>query len=42
LLVELGAGQAAKVTAVASQCGFTDVRTYQDLAGADRVAAIRP
>jgi release factor glutamine methyltransferase len=42
LLVELGAGQAAKVTAVASQCGFTDVRTYQDLAGANRVAAIRP
>ena len=42
LLVELGAGQAAKVTAVASQCGFTDVRTYQDLAGANRLAAIRP
>ena len=42
LLVELGAGQAAKVTAVASQCGFTDVGTYQDLAGANRVAAIRP
>jgi len=42
LLVELGAGQAAKVTAVASQCGFTDIRTYQDLAGANRVAAIRP
>ena len=42
LLVELGAGQAAKVTAVASQCGFTDVRTYQDLAGANRIAAVRP
>ena len=42
LLVELGAGQAAKVTAVASRCGFTDIRTYQDLAGANRVAAIRP
>jgi release factor glutamine methyltransferase len=42
LLAELGAGQAAKVTAVASQCGFTDVTTYQDLAGVDRVVAIRP
>jgi release factor glutamine methyltransferase len=42
LLAELGAGQAAKVSAVASQCGFTDVMTYQDLAGANRVVAIRP
>jgi release factor glutamine methyltransferase len=42
LLVELGAGQAANVTSVASQCGFTDVGTYRDLAGANRVAAIRP
>jgi release factor glutamine methyltransferase len=42
LFAELGAGQAAKVTAVASQCGFTDVRTYQDLAGVDRVVAVRP
>jgi release factor glutamine methyltransferase len=42
LLAELGAGQAAKVAAVASQCGFTDVTTYQDLAGVDRVVAIRP
>jgi release factor glutamine methyltransferase len=41
LLVELGGGQAAKVTAIANQCGFTDVRTYQDLAGADRVVAAR-
>jgi release factor glutamine methyltransferase len=42
LLAELGAGQAAKVTALASQCGFTDVMTYQDLAGVNRVVAIRP
>ena len=41
LLAELGAGQAAEVTAIAKQCGFTDVRTYQDLAGVDRVVAIR-
>jgi release factor glutamine methyltransferase len=42
LLVELGGGrQAAKVTAIANQGGFTDVRTYQDLAGADRVVAAR-
>jgi release factor glutamine methyltransferase len=42
LLAELGASQAAKVTAIANQCGFTDVTTCQDLAGVDRVAAIRP
>src|SRR5580692_9230369 len=42
LFAELGAGQAAKVTALASQCGFTDVRTCQDLAGVNRVVAIRP
>ena len=41
LLAELGAGQAVKVTAVASQCGFTDVTTYPDLAGVERVVAIR-
>ena len=40
LLVELGAGQAAKVTAIANQCGFTDVVIYRDLASVDRVAAI--
>jgi release factor glutamine methyltransferase len=40
LLVELGAGQAAKVTAIANQYGFTDIVTYRDLAGVDRVAAI--
>jgi release factor glutamine methyltransferase len=41
LLVELGMGQATDVTAIANQCGFTDVRSYQDLAGADRVVAVR-
>jgi release factor glutamine methyltransferase len=41
LLAELGATQAADVTAIANQCGFTNVRTYQDLAGANRVMAIR-
>jgi release factor glutamine methyltransferase len=42
LLVELGESQAAKVAAIADQCGFTNVVTYQDLAGADRVVAARP
>ena len=42
LLAELGVGQAADVTAIAGQCGFTDVVTYQDLRGLDRVLAIRP
>jgi release factor glutamine methyltransferase len=41
LLTELGAGQATDVSVIANQCGFTDVRTYQDLAGANRVMAIR-
>src|ERR1700722_15605849 len=41
VLSELCAAQAADVTAIANQCGFTDVRTYQDLAGANRVMAIR-
>jgi methylase of polypeptide subunit release factors len=40
--VELGVGQAAEVAAIANQCGFTDVKTYQDLAGVDRVVAARP
>ncbi|MGB7975745.1 MAG: peptide chain release factor N(5)-glutamine methyltransferase [Roseiarcus sp.] len=42
LLVELGAGQASDVAAIATRCGFTGVRTYQDLAGVDRVLAVRP
>jgi release factor glutamine methyltransferase len=41
LLAELGGTQAADVTAIANQCGFADVRTYQDLAGANRVVAVR-
>ena len=40
LFVELGATQAAGVTAIANQCGFSDVALYQDLAGFDRVLAI--
>jgi release factor glutamine methyltransferase len=42
LVGELGAGQATDVAEIATRCGFTDVRTYQDLAGVDRVVAIRP
>ncbi len=42
LLAEFGANQAAGVNAIANQCGFTDVTTYQDLAGANRIVAIRP
>jgi release factor glutamine methyltransferase len=41
LLAEFGANQAAGVNAIANECGFTDVTTYQDLAGADRIVAIR-
>jgi release factor glutamine methyltransferase len=41
LLAELGATQAGNVTAIANQCRFADVRTYQDLAGANRVMAVR-
>jgi release factor glutamine methyltransferase len=41
LLVELGVGQAGVVTAIPNQCGVFDVRTYQDLAGVDRVVAAR-
>jgi release factor glutamine methyltransferase len=40
LLAELGATQAADVTAIAGQCGFSDVTLYQDLAGFDRVLAV--
>jgi release factor glutamine methyltransferase len=41
LLAELGVSQAAKVIAIANPCGFTDVTIYQDLAGVDRVVAMR-
>jgi release factor glutamine methyltransferase len=40
LLAELGANQAADVTAIANQCGFSDVTLHQDLAGLDRVLAV--
>jgi release factor glutamine methyltransferase len=42
LLAEFGARQAAKVIAIAKQCGFTDTMTYKDLAGLDRVVVARP
>ena len=41
LIAEFGARQAPQVTKIANQCCFSDVVIYQDLAGADRVAAIR-
>jgi release factor glutamine methyltransferase len=41
LLAEVGAGQATDVSAIANQCGFTDVKTYRDLAGANRVLGAR-
>lgn len=41
LLAEFGAGQSAKVLALAEQCGFTDAMTLRDLAGLDRVMATR-
>jgi release factor glutamine methyltransferase len=40
LLAELGATQAADVTALAKQCGFSVATLYQDLAGFDRVLAV--
>jgi release factor glutamine methyltransferase len=41
LMVEIGAGQAAGVLAIAEKCGFVDARTVRDLAGLDRVVAAR-
>ncbi len=41
LLAEVGSQQAASVTAIAKQSGFTEVRMYRDLAGLDRVVATR-
>ena len=40
LLAELGASQAAAVTAIANRCGFSHVTLYPDLAGFDRVLAV--
>lgn len=39
LLAEFGVRQAADVTAIANQCGFTRAMTCKDLAGIDRVMA---
>ena len=41
LMVEIGAGQAADVVAIAQQSGLSDVRIDKDLAGHDRVVAAR-
>ncbi len=41
LMVEIGAGQAAHVVAIAQQCGLSEVRIDKDLAGHDRVVAAR-
>jgi release factor glutamine methyltransferase len=41
LMVEIGAGQAADVLAIAERCGFVDAATEKDLAGRDRVVAAR-
>jgi release factor glutamine methyltransferase len=42
LLAELGAGRATDVTEIANRCGIFDVKTYRDLAGVERVVAVRP
>ena len=41
LLVEVGAGQARCVLAIAAEAGFLDGATWRDLAGAERVMAAR-
>jgi release factor glutamine methyltransferase len=41
LLAEITPRQAAPVTAIAKQCGFTDTMTYKDLSCLDRVLAAR-
>ena len=41
LLVEVGAGQAADVLAIAAKAGFLDCATRRDLAGVERVVAAR-
>jgi release factor glutamine methyltransferase len=40
-IAEFGAGQGPDVIAIAQEAGFSDVTTYKDLAGLDRVAAAR-
>jgi release factor glutamine methyltransferase len=41
LFAEIGASQSADVTQIAKQWGFTDIEMHQDLAGLDRVIALR-
>ena len=41
LAVEIGAGRAAGVLAIAERCGLVDATTDKDLAGLDRVVAAR-
>jgi release factor glutamine methyltransferase len=41
LIVEFGVRQAAGVVAITKRYGFTDIMTYTDLAGLDRVVAVR-
>ncbi len=41
LLVEVGAGQARSVLAIAAEAGFLDGATWRDLAGVERVVAAR-
>ena len=41
LMVEIGAGQAAGVIAIAEQSGFVDIAADKDLAGFERVVAAR-
>jgi release factor glutamine methyltransferase len=41
LLVEIGAGQATDVLAIATDAGFLDCETHRDLSGVERVLAAR-
>jgi release factor glutamine methyltransferase len=42
LLLEIGAGQAADVLAIASGAGFLECAVHRDIAGIERVVAARP
>ncbi len=42
LIVEVGAGQARSVSAIAGEAGFRDVATWRDFAGVERAVAARP
>ena len=41
LLLEVGLGQAAAVSALLNKAGFSDVATHRDLAGIERVVSAR-